>query len=138
MTDYTMILETLKDILDNGLDNVVVIVEPAEIGTSVTSEVGLYLVSEESNESTLNTPSPYHNILNISVLCSEYSPDGVKEASQKRDALVGRVKEILHGNRTLNGVVDNSQFGDIAFDTASGDGGFYSAANLILKAFVTS
>lgn len=138
MTDYTAILEELKEILDNDIENIVVIIEPAELGTSVTAEIGLYLVSEESNETTLNTPSPYHNILNISVFCSEYSPDGVKAASQKRDALVGRVKEILHGNRTLNGKVDNTQFGDITFDTGGGDGGFYSAANLILKSFVTS
>jgi len=138
MTDYTAILETLKEILDNQIENIKVYVEPPELGTAVTAEIGLYLVSEDSNETTLNTPTPYHNILNISVLCSEYSPDGVRESSRRRDALVGRVKEILHGNRTLNGTVDNTQFGDITFDTAYGDGGFYSAANLTLKAFVTS
>lgn len=138
MTDYSLILDTLKEVLDEGLENIVVLIEPAEIGSSTTAEVALYLTSEQSNESNLNTPTPYINVVNISVFCSEYSPDGVREAIRRRDALIGLVKTVLHANRTLNGTVDNTQFGDIAFDTSRGEGTFYAAANLNLKCFVTS
>lgn len=138
MSRYTQIMDKLQEILTNGLEAVDVTVELTEIGANLGPEVGLYLLSEKNLEQTIGMQDPYFKTIEVSVFCSEYSPDGVRDASLRRDALLENVKAVIHGNRNLGGLADITQFGDVEFESAQGSGGFHSAANLKLKVFVTS
>ena len=139
MIDYTGIMEKIKEILDDGLHNVSVGIETPMVGTAATTaEVRLSLTTEKNIERTIGSASPYGTILNISVFCTEFHPDGVLEATKRRDTLVGDVRALLKTNRNLGGLVGATQLGDVEFQTVSGESGFYSAANLNLRAHLIS
>lgn len=135
---YTSILLKIKDLLDAGLVDAVVEIEPAEFDASPKDTVAIYLARESCNERTVSSSDPYLSILEVSVLCVSYSPNGAYEASKKRDELVGNVRDILKTNRSLDGLCDTTQLGDIEFETAQSEVGFLSAATLTLRVFVTS
>lgn len=138
MIHYTDITEKIEEILNNNLVETVVQVEPTEVGASVMREVGISLAAESNTERTMGTSNPYDTTLSYILACVEFSPDGVKESSRKRDTLVGQVRDILHANRTLDGLVDNTQFGDTEFESARGEGGFFCVALITLRVFVSS
>lgn len=138
MIDYTDITEKIEEVLRKDLMETVVQVEPTEVGTSVMREVGISLSAETNVERTMGAPSPYDTTLSYTIACVEFSPDGVREASRKRDTLVGQVRDILHANRNLDGMVANTQFGDTEFESARGDAGFFCMALITLRVFVSS
>jgi len=138
MIAYTDIVEKVAEILEEELEATTILVEPPEVGASPYPEVGVSLMNEASEERTIGPPNPYFSTINVEVFCSEYSPDGVREACRKRDTLVGKVRDVLKTNRTLDGLCDNTQLGNIEFVSARTDAGFFSAAIITLKVFVTS
>jgi len=137
MTDYTAILYKLKEILDE-IENTFVFVEIPRQGDTPGAEVGIFMDSEENEEHTIGSDNPYLTHLNIEIVCQDFSPDGVGEACRKRDALVGKVRDLLKVNRDIGGLVGSSQIGRITFETAQGAAGFYSAASIPLRGILFS
>jgi hypothetical protein len=138
MIDYSGIQDKITEILDDELVDVSVFSEAETVGSTAGPEVSIHLIRESNTETTLGSPTPYNTVVDFAILCSEFSPDGVREACRLRDSLVGKVKDVIHANRSLSGLVLNTQFGDTEFDNARGAAGFYSAATLTLRVFATS
>lgn len=134
--DYTGIVEKVVEILNDGLPETTVTMEPDIIGANLTSEIGVSLADEDNDEEEIGNSDPYMVTLNINILCSEFSPDGVKEASQKRDTLVGNVRDILKGNRDLDELVLSTQLGKTFFDKSRGEAGYFSGALMKLKVYL--
>jgi len=137
-TDYWGVLAAVKKILDE-IEGVYAFVEmPLDAYTTSGPEVGIFLDTEENEEHTIGVDNPYLTTLHISVVCQEFSPDGVEESCRKRDALVGKVRDALKADRTIGGKVESSQLGNPSFETARGEAGFYSGASIPLRAFLFS
>jgi hypothetical protein len=136
MIDYAGIVKTIADVLDENIDDAIAMVEPSEMGVSPQNEIGVFLNRQKSVEDRIGSSDPYMVTLEVTVLCSAYSPDGAYEASKERDALLGEVCDVLKEHRNLEGVCQTSQLGDIGFQTAQADAGFFSAAKLDLRVFM--
>jgi len=138
MTDYTGIGKAIKALLE-AIDEVYVFLE-TPINTYSTSgpEVGIFLDREDNEEHTIGGDNPYMTTLHFELICQDFSPDGVEEACAKRDTLVGKVRDALKADRTLGGKIETSQIGNLSFETARGEAGFYSAASIPLKVFLFS
>jgi hypothetical protein len=137
MIDYTGVIEYLANMLDEGLE-ATVLIEPSDYGATIGPEVSVSLSTEQNKEDTIGSPDPYFTIAMYDIFCSEFSPDGVLEACRRRDVLMGQVRDLLKTDRTLGGKVGNTQIGDVKFDTARSSAGFFSAANLTLRVFLTT
>ncbi len=136
MIAYTTILKAVRELLAEGLQNVSVEISPALLWD--TQFVGVELDTQENKETNLGSPYPYQATLQVSVLVYEFSPDGVVDSLERRDALVGRVFDLLHSNRTLGGLVGSTQVGDFKFETARTEAGFNAAAIIPLRIMLTS
>lgn len=136
MIAYTSILKKIHDILTDGLDGINVELSPTLTWDSTM--VGIELEAQENRELYISNPDPYYGILQISIIVSEFSPDGVLDSLERRDALVGRVFDLLNSNRDLGGLVCVTQIGDIKFDTARTNAGFNAAAIIPLRAWLIS
>lgn len=135
---YTTIVEKVVEILNEGLPETIVVMEPDIVGANLSSEVGVSLGMEENSEEEIGSSNPYMVTLILDILCSEYSPDGVVEASKLRDTLVGKVRDLLKGNRTLDALVLNTQLGNTTFETSRGDSGYFCGAVMKLKVYLTA
>jgi len=136
MISYTEILTAIHKLLDEGLPEVIVELSPALIWDK--QFVGIELDSQENKEAYISTPSPYQATLQVSIMIAEFSPDGVVDALERRDALVGRVFDLLHSDRTLGDLVGNTQVGDFKFETAKTEAGFNAAAIIPLRIMLIS
>ena len=136
MISYTDILKAVHKLLNEGLDDVLVELSPAL--TWDKQFVGVELDSQENKETNLGSPTPYEATLQVSVMVSEFSPDGVVESLERRDALVGRVFDLLHSDRTLGGLAGSTQVGDFKFETARTEAGFNAAAIIPLRIMLIS
>jgi hypothetical protein len=136
MISYTDILKAIHLLLDEGLSEVTVEISPALQWD--TQFVGIELESQENKEANIGRPTPYQATLEVSVMVAEFSPDGVVDSLERRDALVGRVFDLLHSNRTLGGLVGATQVGDFKFETARTEAGFNAAAIIPLRIMLIS
>lgn len=136
MIEYTTILKAVHRLLDEGLEEVQVELSPPLLWDK--QFVGIELDSQENKEAYLGGPYPYQATMQVSVLVSEFSPDGVVDALERRDALVGRVFDLLHSDRTLGDLVGSTQVGDFKFETARTEAGFNAAAIIPLRVMLLS
>jgi hypothetical protein len=136
MIEYTRILKALHTLLDEGLSEVSVELSPALIWDR--QFVGVELDAQENKEEMIGASEPYIATLVVSIIVSEFSPDGVEAALERREALMGRVFDLLHSDRTLGGLVSSTQVGDFKFDTARTEAGFNAAAIINLRLMLTT
>lgn len=132
MIDYEGITTELVSVLSKGLPDVRVLNESPVVGESAQPEIGVYLSGERNTERQISSSNPYAVVLVYRLLVSAYSPNGVSESIAKRGALVNRTRQVLHGNRDLNGVVLQTRMGNVDYDTGQGRAAFYAAANMEL------
>lgn len=133
--DYEDISQAIVDLLQNAIPSATVLMEPAEVGASTGPEIGVTLTGEENMEENIGSADPYQTTLRFSLLCSEYSVDGVLEAIKKRNTLVNLVRQAVKedSSRNLSGKVDWTQLGRIEYETAQGEtADFWAAANIEL------
>lgn len=132
---YEDIEQTIVDLLQAAVPTATVLMEPSEVGASTGPEIGVTLTGEENMEENIGSADPYQTTLRYSLLCSEYSVDGVLEAIKKRNVLVNLVRQAIKtdSNRNLSGKVDWTQLGRIEYETAQGEtADFWAAANIEL------
>jgi len=134
--DYDGITAEITHLLDEALPEVEVTAEPAVVGAISPLEIGVYLVTDQTEESSLGMDDPYSVTLLYSLLCAAFSPDGVGAAATARGGLVNRAKEALKANRLINGKALTSQIGRIDFESAETDAGFFAAARIDFKVFI--
>ena len=133
--DYEDITQAIVDLIQNAIPESNVLMEPAEVGAVNSSEIGVTLAGEQNVETDIGNPDPYNTTLRYSLLCSEYSPDGVLEAVKKRHTLVNKVRQAIKEDtdRNLASKVSWHQLGRIEYETAQDESaGFWAAANIEL------
>ena len=131
--DYEDISQAIVDLIQTAIPESNVLMEPAEVGAVNASEVGVTHSSEENTEAQIGSADPYLTTLRYSILCSEYSPDGVLEAKRKAWTLVNKVRKAIKEDtgRTLSSKVSWTQLGRIEYETAQDEtAGFWAAANI--------
>lgn len=134
MIEFTKILTYLKEMLESELETTRIQIEPTLVGdTTFTTEIGLSMNETRRVERTLGASDPYETSLFIDVLCSAYNPDGMYDACVSRDALIGRVEDILKTDRTLGGLVGQTQLTGVTFQTAETEAGYFSAGVIKLR-----
>lgn len=133
--NYEEISQAIVDLIQNAIPSAKVLMEPAEVGTTTGTEIGVTLTGEENVEDDIGSANPYLTTLRFSLLCSEYSVDGVLEAIKKRNTLVNLVRQAVKEDtdRNLSGKVSWTQLGRIEYETAQGEtADFWAAANIEL------
>jgi hypothetical protein len=132
---FTNILTYLKEMLESSVTTARVQIEPSVIGDAAWNlEVGIYLSKSARTERNLGSPDPYYSVLTMNILCSAYSPDGVYEACVARDALIGSVEDVLKTDRTLGGLVGQTQLGETTFETSDNEAGFFAGGIIEFRA----
>src|SRR3990172_147110 len=133
--NYEDITQAIVYLIQDAIPESNVLPEPAEVGAVNASEIGVTLTGEKNTEDDIGSVNPYLTTLRYSVLCSEYSPDGVLEAIKKRNTLANKVRQAIKEdtNRNLSGKVSWTQLGRIEYETAQDEtAGFWAAANIEL------
>jgi hypothetical protein len=133
--NYEDVSQAIVDLLQDAIPTAAVLMEPAEVGSTTGPEIGVTLTGEENSETDIGSADPYQTTLRFSLLCSEYSVDGVLEAIKKRNVLVNSVRQAVKedANRNLSGKADWTQLGRIEYETAQGEtADFWAAANIEL------
>jgi len=133
--NYEEVSQAIVDLLQAAVPAATVLMEPSEVGSTTGAEIGVTLTGEENVEGNIGSADPYQTTLRFSLLCTEYSVDGVLEAIKKRNVLVNLVRQAVKedSSRNLSGKVDWTQLGRIEYETAQGEtADFWAAANIEL------
>lgn len=133
--NYEEVTQAIVDLLQNAVPSAAVLMEPSEVGATTGPEIGVTLTGEENVEENIGNSDPYQTTLRFSLLCSEYSVDGVLEAIKKRNVMVNLVREAIKtdSNRNLSGKAEWTQLGRIEYENAQSEtADFWAAANIEL------
>ena len=135
--DYFGIEEAIRDILvsDTSLGGISVLIED-EINFIEGPVVALYLENRAAPAELQSLSAGQRTRFYVSFVLwvMDFSLDGIREASKKRDDLVGKVEIVLMKDRTLGGTVTTSwlEGGDFLNAQVPDVTGFVSAAEIRL------
>jgi hypothetical protein len=131
--DYDGILDKLEELLKSSLPDVNVEVEPTDIGLTGKPDVGIYQSRQTNAMANLGVDDPYEKTVSFDVLCSDFDPNGVREAVRKRNTLYNRVWDVLVANPRFAGSATGAILEDGDFQSAKDVAGYYAAGTIRVK-----
>jgi hypothetical protein len=131
--DYDGILDKFEELLKSNLPDVNVEVEPTDIGLTGKPDVGIYQSRQTNAMVNLGVDDPYEKTVSFDVLCSDFDPNGVREAVRKRNTLYNRVWGVLVANPRFAGSATGAILEDGDFQSAKDVAGYYAAGTIRVK-----
>jgi hypothetical protein len=137
--DYLAVETAIKTLINNdsATSDFTVLIEPDNaVRTDFCPYVAIYLDSYDSplDDELIGGSKPMRTFLTIEIWCYDFSLDNL-EGATARDIMLGKVKEVLKGDRTLNGTCVNTAFLGGNFDNQKQtDGlGFFKGVSIRLQ-----